>query len=171
MELNKNLLNHSKKQWRNSMERKIKFRGKDVETGEWLYGDLIQRIGKYPSIMYDYEHNGKIRYAECCVKKETIGQFTGLFDKNEKEIYEGDILRSDNYPFSIIEDGVKDNYFGEVYWEDSSFTWEVITWKNPDSKVRGISHGIGCCICDIEPNEYEVIGNIFDDPEILKMEE
>ena len=111
--------------------RTIKFRGKDIETGEWVYGDLIQRMGFMPSILYPYEHDGKICYAECAVKRETVGQFTGLLDKNGKEIYEGDIY---NY-----------NNPNAIYCVGGRFA---------DNENR--------------PSDVKVIGNIHDNPELLK---
>ncbi len=132
--------------------RQIKFRGQDIETGEWLYGDLIQRMGYMPSVMFPYESNSKVHYSECAVKRETVGQFTGLTDKNGKEIYEGDIVKCNNGVFS---------FKGIVQWDK----------VNPSM-----------CISSIDPYyiEYdfvkcglmviEVIGNIHDNPEILKNE-
>lgn len=117
--------------------RTIKFRGKDIETSEWVYGDLIQRIGYMPSIMFPYESNGKIKFAETAVKRETIGQFTGLTDKNGVEIYEGDIL----------------------HFSDGS--QHVVMWDEYECGFNIVEYGIYLC---------EVIGNIHDNPELLKGE-
>lgn len=123
--------------------RTIKFRGKNIESGEWIYGDLFQRLGYMPSILYPYEHNGKIHYSETSVNKETVGQFTGLMDKNGNEIYEGDIYR----------------------------------YTHPDS-INEVSYCIGGGFAgfDFSPANHsenrlldvEVIGNIHDNPELLK---
>ena len=74
--------------------RTIKFRGKDIETGEWLYGDLFQPLGRFPSIINtEPDINGKVDYIQTSVKKETVGQFTGMLDGERKDIFEGDIMR------------------------------------------------------------------------------
>lgn len=122
----------------------IKFRGKDIETGEWIYGDLIQRMGYMPSIMYPYESNGKVRYCECAVKRETVGQFTSLYDNNGKEIYEGDIL---DFNGLII----------EIRFVRGVFA--LLCNGDLDQEL------CGDCRTDMFA---KIIGNIHDNPELLK---
>ena len=122
----------------------IKFRGKDIETGEWIYGDLIQRMGYMPSIMYPYESSGKVCYCECAVKRETVGQFTGLYDVNGKEIYEGDIL---DFNGIII----------EVCFVRGVFA--LLCNGDLDEEL------CGDCRTDLFA---KIIGNIYDNPELLK---
>lgn len=134
--------------------REILFRGKSPVTKEWVYGDLFQH-GEQRFIMTG-GHNIE-------VDPESVGQFTGMTDKNGAKIFEGDILSSDRYPYTS--DG-KRNYFAEVVWFGNCSAFGLYTFKAPKSSVRGISEGSEFIEDDL--SDMEVIGNIYDNPELIE---
>lgn len=111
------------------MNREIKFRGKNSFLEKWIYAE-IQLSGLE---LFDY-----------AVKEDTIGQFTGLYDKNGKEIYEGDIVQ--------WEECVADYTFvtqkSEVFYSENSASFEPLN--------------------EFSYCNFEVIGNIYDNPELLE---
>ena len=128
------------------MARVIKFRGKSVKTGEWLYGYLQK---------YQETHASRLCVCAASVRTwsdallyevipETIGQFTDLHDKNDKEIYFDDIVRN------------KYGDIGSVIWFSD---WSLrVDWGGGDIHFIDPEWGL------------EVIGNIHDNPELLKGE-
>lgn len=98
---------------------------------------------------------------------DTICQCTGLKDKNGKLIWENDILDGFTYPY--MSDGVH-NYYAEVCWCSNVPAFGIYTQKYPKSKVGGISAGMTEIMGDWNSNDWEVIGNIFDNPELLESE-
>ena len=128
--------------------RVILFRGKRSNNGEWVYGSPIFQDG-YALIRF--WNSEEFEYEEYLVIPNTVGQYTGLTDKNGKRIFEGDILAfSDRLVY--------------VHWHDYCGCWDC-------SYIKAVK-GKAAFNEDRSPNKWrynaEVIGNIYDNPELLE---
>lgn len=143
--------------------REIKFRGKNLNTKEWVYGDLLQwndgetAIGVHGQFIDDGYHFNENYDKTPYVDETTVGQFTGLKDKSGKEIYEGDIINvNGKYPKLI-------RYIDE--W--ASYCLANLTDLDCDLKTR-YWHQVSPCWWTDYKREIKVIGNVYDNPELLK---
>lgn len=141
------------------MNREILFRGKRIDNGKWVYGDLFH--GK-DGLYIQYWEKGEYRSYE--VSNKTVCQDTGLTDKNGAKIFDGDILAGSMYPFT--HDGDR-NYYAVVVWFENSPAFGIETAKAPESSVSGISAGNTDYMEGWDPQCWEVIGNIYDNHELL----
>ena len=129
--------------------RDILFRGKRVDNGEWVEG-YYAGVAKNNIIL-----TGRIDITETIgaeafrIIPETVGQYTGLTDKNGRKIFEGDIVKryyQSNVLFNV----------GVINWDSRSAWWACQLYTmNP-------------CFSLYDENQVEIIGNIFDNPELLE---
>ena len=149
--------------------REILFRGKRTDNGEWIEG--FYSAEEYDPYIEKIEYIPRIQIIGKCVNlgviPETVGQYTGLTDKNGVRIFEGDILRGFEYPFCSNING-EFNYFAEIVWFDDSSAFGIYTFKNPKSNVRGISEGNTDYLEYFNVDKWEIIGNIHDNPELME---
>ena len=143
--------------------RTIKFKGKCIDSSKWIEGYYYHECDN-TYIIKDRQKDSMLNRNEAVlIDPDTVCQFTGLLDKNGKEIYDGDVLRSDKYPYSCIEIEERDNYFGVIEWNENEAAFYIVTIKNPKSSVKGISDGISDYLSKSALQDFEVIGNINDD--------
>jgi uncharacterized phage protein (TIGR01671 family) len=140
--------------------RAIRFRGKRMDNGEWLHGDLITERNKVSGDSAIVFFDGYMIPKSESVLKETLGQYTGLKDKNSKEIYEGDIIKEeweDKHRIGVVKYGTEDVYpntGAHEYCEATGFHIEITSYGYYQALIGG--------------KKVEVIGNIYEHPHLLE---
>ena len=134
------------------MMREILFRGKSLDNGEWEYGNLIISPFHENCVMIERQREFMKKsgwYRTSLVNPETVGQFTGITDKNGTKIFEWDICRVSR---------VGTVAYGKITFKNGCY-WFV------DDGFGGLLR-----LCDCKTNGFniEIIGNLFDNPELLK---
>ncbi len=132
--------------------REILFKAKRIDNGEWVEGCLV--IDHSRSNLFEYRMQpveSGVLYAPP-IDPETLCQFTGLCDKNGKRIWESDVVW-------LVYDGKEHIY--QIVWDDSELDFKA---TNGEENYGSNFEYLLCC------DEIEVIGNIFDQPELLREE-
>lgn len=142
--------------------RETKFRGKRLDNGEWVYGDLLHpitscRIVNYAERISDGVACADYHYFD--VDPKTVGQYTGLKDRNGKEVYEGDIIEcigSYNKPIRHL-----------VRYNDEKGGYSQLLFMGNGLTCKPYDGGLISQNYICEMDKY-IIGNIHDNPEFLK---
>lgn len=132
--------------------REIFFKAKRIDSGEWVEGYYQKRysfLGNEEHLIFHADSYKVWKYAE--IDPETLCQFTGLCDKNGKKIWENDILMA---------------HLDESYPEDATYEaveWGVAGWVAHEANSIDRQY-----IDEFDLEHYEVVGNIFDNKELLQ---
>lgn len=145
------------------MNREIKFRGKDIQSNKWVYGNLIiDNKGNCKIVEFDNDGNN----FEFNVNSDTVGQFSGFKDKNDKEMYEGDV-------FALPANGSIKDF--------EAFGWEPLYPRYV--RLVAVAYGLDgfgfCSPCHAKLKNPDIsamsahdrmynIGNIYDNPELME---
>ncbi len=149
--------------------RQIKSRGKRLDSGEWIYGDLIENQGRFfiyhatsETTIRDSD-DGHITVMAIAVDNGTVAPFTEFHDKNGKEIYGGDIIKR-VVVCKLVADVIGTiEIIGVIEWHQTGFIFKVSENDIKIKEVHRISH-----LNTEHKEEVEIIGNIHDNPELIK---
>lgn len=132
--------------------REILFRGKpkNLKKYKWVQGQLLHHRDNL-SVIYSEEADHPVG-----VMPETVGQFTGLTDKNGKRIFEGDVVIYDNSPYNAYCEPIR----GVIAWRNGSLCFKYKPWSSVMYRAL--------CSDDFFAAKCDVIGNIHDNPELLE---
>jgi hypothetical protein len=122
------------------MKREILFRGRRINTGAWELGFAL--MTEHNAYIVPYYNEIKEAQMMHSVEPETVGQFTGLFDKNKNKIFEGDIVKLDVMICPIT---FRDGAFQMIFRKEQGASVAI------QDRLR----------------RFEIIGNIHDNPELL----
>lgn len=159
----------------NKTMREILFRGKDIGSKQWFYGSYLKTDDntnecfrktpirqRHQIVQFESGDWNLGGWAFYDVLPETVGQFTGLFDKNGVKIFEGDILQKWDTDYELWEErGYEGDEPFKIIKKDFATMerFPVLWMKNERFGYEGE---------DLEsPDKWEVIGNIHDNPELL----
>lgn len=141
------------------MNREVKFRGKDIENENgWRYGSLIvYPDGNRVIVEFDKDEN-ELSYD---VSSDTVGQFTGKYDKNGNEIYEGDLIKSPSgHVYTVI--------FGTWIHDEKKEFPKIIDKYEHTGWCISLDGNTPCELLDSEVCSGVIVGNVHDNPELLK---
>lgn len=156
------------------MNREILFRAKRKDNGEWVEGFLFKQqlesdvwcIGVNAISANDFSEIYGRNVDWFIIDPYTLCQYTGLTDKNGKKIWENDIVRyTFDYPSeTATENGLKER-ISSVFWSEWRGSWSVYA---DERKGKGMNNDLFKYARN--GNTVEIIGNIFDNPELLEVE-
>ena len=138
--------------------REILFKAKSIEYGEWIEGIPIKtHLGLFISFEENPHYCSQYGYMEIddilMVDEKTLCKFTGLYDKRGNKIWENDILMA---------------HLDDLYPEDT--TYETIEWGVAGWVAHEANSIDGQYLDEFDLEYFEVVGNIFDNPELLQEE-
>lgn len=146
------------------MNRKVVFRGKRKQNGDWIEGSLLSYPNGNTSICKEIVDSEVL--VECEVEPKSIGQFTGLFSVDGQRIFEGDILCVNGEYFGVVRFGeYESKQIGEYKSKHIGF-W--VKWVNSKDENYCIAVWRKDLLFWAKCEECNVCGNVYDNPDLVK---